>query len=69
MTDNPVILEPTPEAMEKLRQEKEKEAFELARQRQQELEEVNTVIAKADMFVRREYLSVLDQAKILPLTG
>ena len=48
MTDNPVILEPTPEAMEKLRQEKEKEAFELARQRQQELEEVNTVIAKAD---------------------
>lgn len=69
MTDTPEILDPTPEELEKLRLEEEKKTLELAKQRQQELETVNTVIAKADMFVRREYLSVLDQAKILPLTG
>lgn len=66
MTDN---HEQTPEELEKQRQEQERLELELANQRQQQLEEVNTVIEKADMLVRREYLSVLDQAQVLPLTA
>lgn len=50
-------------------QERRPEALEAAIQRQRELEGVNAVIEKADMLVRREYLSVLDQARILPLSA
>lgn len=39
-----------------------------AEEKRKETEMVNTVIAKADLFVRKEYLSVLDQAEILPLS-
>lgn len=57
------------EELERKRQEQEKLEREAAIQRQQDLENVNTVIGKADMLVRREYLSVLDQARILPLSA
>lgn len=40
-----------------------------AEEKRKETEMVNTVIAKADLFVRKEYLSVLDQAEILPLSN
>ena len=59
--DNSIILKSTPDELEKFRLDEEKKALEL--------ENVNTIIAKADMLIRREYLSVLDQAKIVPLTN
>ena len=60
-TDVPEITEENP-----VDAQTQQEALEISKR--EEAEKINTVIAKADIFVRKEYLSVLDQAEILPLS-